>query len=1251
MTKRTTKTKAAGDGDTAIKSKQREKAKPRAKPKAKAKEREIGSSHGDDDDAAAFAIEAGAGAAAGAGGRGDGRWSGSEKSSVGRELVPQAVALAAAPIFPNSIKWSDENLIAVAAGHTVTILSPSTLSGPRGFISISPSSLFDIGRVEHADLEASVLLPFTLQRDNRVNVRCVDWSPAGAASNGGCLLAVCTTDHRVKLYRAPCREYQSEWIEVTDLSTDMHEFCVQSNFMEMEQPTFIIPSKLGSCMEVKNYLRGRKNSLPIEMQKFKHRKKTKDFTSNFSTFENNVLMDEHSQKIQSFASPEPIITISKRWLGLSEGVPAEVLKEDAGSRYWARGFLVKLMEEKALVHYEASISDEVKEEWVPLFVDSCAFTSTRAVDDHIDLDSLLTSGCETNLKLSFRPGVRPLLETEDDEETVKVLAVGDLVEAWMNERWQEGFLLEIDDTSKIVDFSGCLGQVILDTSNLRPAPEWNGEKWLYFKAESGTNCTRSLMGAIPRVNGIKCLTEECRSEKIEAGSAADMPRYLTDTSVTAIAGLKSEVSRLKPYIQIDPHSFKVQNPKEIKQPQNISTAQYVARSYVLAAIVLSWSPRCRVVCADYVESSNQFREYIFLAVGTKSGRVAFWRFQSPQAYSVEEVLPPKEMTFIGFWCAHESWVTAVDWATSQSHAFFDVGLPQESILLATGSYDGSVKLWSAPLLTLIGVPSNSHALPWILLKQVLHVDSVPVTTLALKLQFQTPKCILLAVGKGSGGVTACDIDFINANSRIACQPRAHEQLVTGVCWTSDGGHCLYSCGQDNSLQGWKFDGNQLVPLSSPDCSNLLASAAQNTTSDIPFSAVDSFYGVALSQCSFSLAVVRGIASEATDQMYQSRSQKGVVQVIWVEGEQQRDTQGSLIEQTTMNMPTNVLQNLERKITSSLKLLEAHRQFLVLWDVLTQFSYSKNCTCASFFELVLSNWLGNLAAAASFEWSSKNLKSILPKASCRQLQILVILYRRLLLPNIKADVLSAYSSKATGSPVLSDFSSPILSGFDQFKSELTLQEQFWLEQFWHIEHELRQRLFFLTLASFLCQISAHKTSTKLHASFESDTHASLSKLHAALRMSNWVLTNSSQNFEELVEEAKQVQKCSIASPTSSVEPFYEECTLCDQPVKFESLEVANCTGLDSSPSKLRHRLQRCAVSLQVCPLRPQWCCSCCARCVTQPAPTIYFALKSRMHIKELSPTFLLSQKKEPLCPFCGILMYRLLPEFLLTPSLV
>jgi hypothetical protein len=38
-----------------------------------------------------------------------------------------------APACPGAVAWSEENILAVAAGHTVVLLAPGYLDGPRGF--------------------------------------------------------------------------------------------------------------------------------------------------------------------------------------------------------------------------------------------------------------------------------------------------------------------------------------------------------------------------------------------------------------------------------------------------------------------------------------------------------------------------------------------------------------------------------------------------------------------------------------------------------------------------------------------------------------------------------------------------------------------------------------------------------------------------------------------------------------------------------------------------------------------------------------------------------------------------------------------------------------------------------------------------------------------------------------------------------------------------------------------------------------
>ncbi|KAL7003781.1 hypothetical protein U1Q18_004926 [Sarracenia purpurea var. burkii] len=155
----------------------------------------------------------------------------------------QAAALVASPSYPNAIAWSDENLVAVASGHLVTILNPATPFGPRGLITILPSKPFPIGVIERKDLLSGCLLPTCLSRDLRPCVRSISWSPIGFAQNSGCLLAVCTTEGRVKLYRMPYRASEStrfrSWMYCDKDSGDLGDRYLPSRNCEDTYPSSV----------------------------------------------------------------------------------------------------------------------------------------------------------------------------------------------------------------------------------------------------------------------------------------------------------------------------------------------------------------------------------------------------------------------------------------------------------------------------------------------------------------------------------------------------------------------------------------------------------------------------------------------------------------------------------------------------------------------------------------------------------------------------------------------------------------------------------------------------------------------------------------------------------------------------------------------------------------------------------------------------------------------------------------------------
>ena len=111
---------------------------------------------------------------------------------------------------------------------------------------------------------------------------------------------------------------------------------------------------------------------------------------------------------------------------------------------------------------------------------------------------------------------------------------------------------------------------------------------------------------------------------------------------------------------------------------------------------------------------------------------------------------------------------------------------------------------------------------------------------------------------------------------------------------------------------------------------------------------------------------------------------------------------------------------------------------------------------------------------------------------------------------------------------------------------------------------------------------------------------------------------------------------------------EECSYCSAPVQFESPEIAWCNASDlAGGSSETHKLSRCAVSMQLCSIVDSvWFCICCQRSVDKLPPQSFFSISGSpldVSCENVSLNFV----NIPLCPFCGIMLQRQLPEFLLS----
>ena len=171
--------------------------------------------------------------------------------------------LYAAPSIPDAMKWSDDNLIAVASMQHVTIIDPGRLDGPRATITLEsckaaaeePCALtryvpFDAWKC--GSLSREMTQEMLKGHDSSSSfIRGLAWGPIGssraAASASksprlsppssqdestwasGCALSLVTANHRVKLYLSPSSSSSSSlrplpsfsWIEAIDMTNEL----------------------------------------------------------------------------------------------------------------------------------------------------------------------------------------------------------------------------------------------------------------------------------------------------------------------------------------------------------------------------------------------------------------------------------------------------------------------------------------------------------------------------------------------------------------------------------------------------------------------------------------------------------------------------------------------------------------------------------------------------------------------------------------------------------------------------------------------------------------------------------------------------------------------------------------------------------------------------------------------------------------------------------------------------------------------
>ncbi|KAK4764871.1 hypothetical protein SAY86_025961 [Trapa natans] len=648
----------------------------------------------------------------------------------------------------------------------------------------------------------------------------------------------------------------------------------------------------------------------------------------------------------------------------------------------------------------------------------------------------------------------------------------------------------------------------------------------------------------------------------------------------------------------------------------ITADEYVYRSALLSALVIAWSPLLQSSsesCSGYERPPS----YSVLAVGGKSGTISFWRIDMPKVYSIEHANVHPSVAFIWSLQAHNSWVTTISWLLLTSDS------SSTSICLASGSSDGSVRIWLGSTED-FSRPTEGTCCPFILLKEIIIADpaTAPVSVVSLTLTSESQEKMFIAIGKGSGSFEVWMDYKLSGEFQKISSVNAHDHVITGLTWAYNG-NSLFSSSQDNFVRRWSVNENCIseIPISSN-------TPGPRALGDLP-SAFYSCHGVAVSPGNLVLVMVRSFDSDLLNPMYQSRSLKAAVEFFWIGGQEHCISSDASLKSKTECVPHFREEDIicwKANMLWSLKQLESPSKWLVVWDVIAALLVFKR-TAPKIAEQFVVEWLSKAYLGLHADLQIKDILSHMSRSfskfTSRQLQLLNVICRRVALSEVKPEQISHGVVKQG-----------MLDG------SANEEVGSWVGLVLGSEMELRKRL-------VDCSLSACSR-TRSHPE-ESKRQNELWSPSVCRQMKQWVACKAS--------EEKQQKDLSTGTRTykrrlKTDKDVEEKCSFCSASVPFESPEVAFCKGQDITNTEGQtHRLARCAVSMQICsPTTPSWFCMCCHRRAARLLPEPFFRMIGEPTSSRSTDKFHPCQvQAKPLCPFCGILMQRLQPDFLLSAA--
>jgi hypothetical protein len=172
-----------------------------------------------------------------------------------------------APEYPNSVQWADDGTLAVAEGSCVGILHPGSLSGAQAFAAVEGFAQDTViaapGKPNSASIHFDMALSLRLllspvkesgggkgnksSKESTTASQCrrplssaksIAWSPSGAATAGGCLLAAVTNDYRVIIF-GPDGKLDPEWRPLFTIHENLLNYLTETRWEAIDAVTLL----------------------------------------------------------------------------------------------------------------------------------------------------------------------------------------------------------------------------------------------------------------------------------------------------------------------------------------------------------------------------------------------------------------------------------------------------------------------------------------------------------------------------------------------------------------------------------------------------------------------------------------------------------------------------------------------------------------------------------------------------------------------------------------------------------------------------------------------------------------------------------------------------------------------------------------------------------------------------------------------------------------------------------------------------